>query len=43
MYANGVREQVRKQLRNAPPGVATVNIAAAIAEKKAAEEAKASA
>ena len=43
MFAHNVREIVRKQLRHAPPGVATVDIPAAVAEKKAAEAAKASA
>ena len=43
MYANNVRELVRKQLLQAPPGVATQNIPAAIEEKKALEAAKSSA
>ena len=43
MYANNVREIVRKQLLQAPPGVATQDIAAAIEEKKALEAAKSSA
>ena len=34
-YANNVRDEARKQLRHAPAGVATVDIAACRAEKKA--------
>lgn len=37
MYGNNVREIVRKQLLQAPPGVSTQNIPAAIAEKEAAK------
>ena len=43
MYAHDVKPIVRKQLLHAPPGVATVDIQAAIAEKKAEEEKSASA
>ena len=34
-YASGVRDIVRKQLRHAPPGVATQDIQLAVAQKKA--------
>ena len=40
-YANGVKDIVRKQLRHAKPGVATQDIAAAVAEKKKADAAAA--
>jgi len=41
MYAYGVRNEVREQLRHAPPGVSTVNIPAAIEAKHAKAQAAA--